>query len=190
MIRQLNGILAYKSADEVVVSCSGVGYALVVPSNAALPNIGDKVTFWTHLRVREDALDLFGFLTREELLLFEAMQKIQRFPAKTALAVLSHCGPDGFRRAVATGDLDTLMRIPGIGKKSAQQVLLEMRGKIDLSALPGDDAASGLDDPTLALIELGYSESDAKVMVARTRRDNPAVSDAAEIIKLSLRKRA
>lgn len=184
MIRYLEGRLIHKSEGEVVVSCSGVGYALAIPSNTRLPEVGSNVAFWTHLRVREDALDLFGFATRDELSLFEAMQKIQRFPAKTALAVLSHCGPEAFLRAIATGDIDALTRIPGIGKKSAQQVLLEMRGKIDIDAL--DQPPSSLDDAALALVQLGFSESDAVSRVARARKENP---DAAteDVIKRALR---
>lgn len=189
MIRQVSGSLVHRSAEEVVVSCGGVGYSVNVPGNTILPEIGGTITLWTHLRVREDAMDLFGFQTREELMLFEEMQKIQRFPAKTALAVLSHCGIDGFRKAVASGDLATLMRVPGIGKKSAQQVLLEMRGKIDLDALPGDEPSPDLDDPTLALIELGYSERDAKNRIASIKKESPEITDTAELIKIALRKK-
>ncbi len=188
MIRQLNGTLVHKTAEEVVISCGGVGYAVEMPSNTPLPRIGEHVTIWTHLRVREDALDLFGFASREELLLFESMQRIRRFPAKTALAVLSHCGVDGFRQAVASGDLDALTRVPGIGKKSAQQVLLEMRGQIDLGSLP--PAVTGTaDDATLALMELGFTESEARGRVEKVRVENPEMTDPAEIIKIALRKR-
>lgn len=188
MIRQLTGALIHKSVSEVVILCGGVGYAVETPANTPLPAIGERLTLWTHLRVREDALDLFGFATREELLLFESMQRIRRFPAKTALAVLSHCGVDGFRRAVATGDVDALTRVPGIGKKSAQQVLLEMRGQIDLSALPGAEVKS-TDDVTLALVELGFTEAEARVRSEKARAEHPQAKDPAEIIRIALRKR-
>jgi holliday junction DNA helicase RuvA len=136
VIRQLAGVLVHRGANEVVISCGGVGYGVVVPSNTPLPPAGERVTLWTHLRVREDALDLFGFATRDELELFESMQGIHRFPAKAALAVLSHLGVEGFLRAVSGGDVDALTKIPGVGKKTAQQLLLEIRGQIDLSKLP------------------------------------------------------
>lgn len=189
MIRQLSGILTHRDTSGAIVSCGGVGFSVEIPSNTPLPPMGDRVTLWTHLRVREDALDLFGFATRDELELFETMQGIHRFSAKSALAVLSHVGVEGFRRAVASGDLDALTRIPGIGKKTAQQLLLEMRGQIVLSRLPESRGETNdLDDAALALVELGYTVSDARDRIAAVKRDNTDVTDTAAILKLALQR--
>jgi Holliday junction DNA helicase RuvA len=189
VIRQLSGTLIHRGTSEVVISCDGVGYGVVVPSNTPLPPAGERVTLWTHLRVREDALDLFGFASRDELELFESMQGIHRFPAKSALAVLSHLGVEGFLRAVSSGDVDALTTIPGVGKKTAQQLLLEIRGHIDLTKLPESRSAkSDLDDAGLALVELGYAESEARDRVAAVRREHTSVTDVAEILKLALQR--
>ncbi len=190
MIRQLTGRVARKDGNSVVVAVSGVGFLLEVPASTRIPPEGETVTLWTHLRVREDALDLFGFGTPDELELFEAMIGVTRFPAKAALSVLSHVGVEGFRRAVAKGDVKALTGAPGVGSKTAQQLLLELRGKIDLEELPETKRGKGepLDDPTLALIELGVPEPEARLRVKKARESNPEIEDTAEIVKIVLKK--
>lgn len=187
MIRRLSGTLVDRTPDAAVVSCGGVGFAVHVPKNAVLPPLGSEVTLWTYLRVREDALDLFGFLTADELELFELMQKIRGFPARTALAVLGHCGIEGFRAAVAGGDLDALTAVPGVGKKLAQQLLLDLKGAIDLDELRKPKSSEKLDDATLALMELGYREEEAIARVQRVREEHKGIKEAAEIVRLALK---
>jgi len=186
LIRRLEGTLVLRDAESVVVSCHGVGYLVEIPANCPLPPVGGKLELWTHLRVREDAMDLFGFARLEELRLFEAMLKVKRLPARTALAIIAHCGVEGFRKALAEGDLALLTRVPGVGKKSAQQILLEMRGRIELDALPAASGGAIKDDAILALIELGYGEAEARERVATIRKENPKALDPAEIVRLAL----
>lgn len=188
MIRLLQGIVAYRDIGELVVLCGGVGYAVQVSPHGVTAGIGDQVTLWTRQRVREDSVDLFGFATREELAMFDAMQKITRFPARTALVVLGRLGVDGLRRVISAGDLEALTGIPGIGKKTAQQMLLEMRGQIELAALPSSPESNegAMDDAMLAMVQLGFVEKEARVRVERARKKNPEISDIAEIVKLAL----
>jgi Holliday junction DNA helicase RuvA len=186
LIRRLEGTLVLRDAESVVVSCHGVGYLAEIPANTPLPPVGGRVELWTHLRVREDALDLFGFAKLEELRLFEAMLKVKRLPARAALAIIAHCGIEGFQKALGDGDVDSLTRVPGIGRKSAQQILLEMRGKIEFDALPSAGGGAVKDDATLALIELGYSEAEARERVAAIRKADPSVTDPAEIVRMAL----
>lgn len=186
MIRRIEGTLVLRDAESVVVSCQGVGCLIEIPANCPLPPVGGRIELWTHLRVREDALDLFGFARLEELRLFETMLKVKRLPARTALAIIAHCGVEGFRKALADGDLALLTRVPGVGRKSAQQILLEMRGRIELDALPAISGGAIKDDAILALIELGYGEAEARERVAAIRQENPQALDPAEIVRLAL----
>lgn len=129
MIRTLRGTLLEKRPDAVVVEAGGVGYALAVPltTSEVLPAPPAEVFLHTHFRVREDAHELFGFATAEARDLFERMLRIHRLPARSALSVLSHLSPEAFRAAVAAGDIATLTAIPGIGRKIAEKIVLELR---------------------------------------------------------------
>lgn len=187
MIRRLSGTLVQRGKDEVVLSCAGIGFLVSIPSTTPLPAVGGELTLWTHLRLREDAADLFGFATLEEHLLFESMQKIRGFPARTALSVLSHFGVDGFRQVIIRGEVKPLTEVPGVGKKLAQQLLLDMRGAIDLEELKTPASSKPQDDAVLALMELGYRENEATERVARVRGENKGVKDLAQLVKLALR---
>ena len=105
------------------------------------------------------------------------------------MAIIGNCGVQGFRKALAEGNIKSLTSIPGVGKKTAQQLLLELRGQIDFDELPdADEDFSTLDDSTRALIELGYSENIAKQIIRKVREENPELNDNSEIIKLALKK--
>lgn len=191
MIRILRGVVAYRDLEEVVLMCGGVGYAVAVPERSVRASVGDEITLWIRQRVREDSLDLFGFATREELSVFDALQKIPRFPARTALSVIARLGVDGLRRVIAAGDLSALTSIPGVGKKTAQQMLLDLRGQIDLEALPESAVEEGggdADDAVQALIQLGFTLRDAKLRVDRVRRENPGEKDTAVLVKRALQR--
>ncbi|PIU47537.1 MAG: Holliday junction branch migration protein RuvA [Candidatus Hydrogenedentes bacterium CG07_land_8_20_14_0_80_42_17] len=189
MIRKIAGEIIHRHEGEVIVQTGGIGFRIAVPSLSKFPPLGSSVSLWTFLRVREDSLDLFGFLLFEELTLFESMLKVNRLPAKTAMAIIGNCGVQGFRKALAEGDIKSLTSIPGVGKKTAQQLLLELRGQIDFDELPdADEDFSTLDDSTRALIELGYSENIAKQIIRKVREENPELNDNSEIIKLALKK--
>lgn len=189
MIRKISGKIVDKHNNVVIVETCGVGFEIEVPPSYNLPSIGKEIALWTYLRIREDALDLFGFLSIEELNLFEAMMKVSRLPARTGLSIISNKGVQGFQKLLAENDVAALTSIPGVGKKTAQQLLLELSGKINFDELPGTDFENNsLDDPTRGLIELGYSVQDAKKIVKRIKEDKPEISDTAEIIKLALQR--
>jgi Holliday junction DNA helicase RuvA len=164
LIGRLSGKLAGKHPPQVLVDCNGVGYELDVPMSTFynLPAIGDAVTLHTHLVVREDAHLLFGFGTEEERRVFRQLLKISGVGARTALAVLSGLSVSELylaelAQAVALQEAGRLTRVPGIGKKTAERLLLELKGKL-VDVRP---TAAGTSDVLDALLGLGYSEKEA-----------------------------
>ncbi|WP_028536814.1 Holliday junction branch migration protein RuvA [Paludibacterium yongneupense] len=170
MIGRLSGILAEKMPPQVVVDVNGVGYEVDVPMNTfyQLPAPGEKVSLFTHLVVREDAHLLFGFASREERTSFRQLIKVSGIGARIALAILSGMTADELAVAIAAEDVKRLSSVPGIGKKTAERLVLELRGKLvsgTTVATPGGlpfaaepDARS---DILNALIALGYNEKEA-----------------------------
>lgn len=172
MIALVKGELAYKSVDHVIVDVGGVGYRLFIPLSTfyILPESG-LVQLFVHTHVREDALLLYGFLTVDEKELFATLIGISGIGPKLAVNILSHIPVVDLKLAIAGGDIKRLSGLPGIGKKTAERLVLELKDKIgDTSALvatvPGDasSAASSasLEDVISALINLGYKESQAR----------------------------
>ena len=170
MIGRLHGTLLEKSPPQLLVDCAGVGYEVDVPMSTLykLPPTGHTVTLLTHLAVREDAHQLFGFATASERDAFRALIRISGVGARIALALLSGLSVDELAQAVAAQDAARLTRVPGIGKKTAERLLLELRGKLgpDL-ARAGGGAQAGQADVLQALLALGYSEREAAAAVAR-----------------------
>ena len=152
MIGRIHGQLVEKHPPQIVVNVNGVGYELDVPMSTfyQLPGNGAEVTLYTHLLVREDAHQLFGFATEPERLAFRQLIKVSGVGARTALAVLSGLSVGDLRAAVSAQDGGLLTRIPGIGKKTAERLLLELRDKLD-----------GASDIANALMALGYNEREA-----------------------------
>ena len=159
MIGRLTGKLAGKHPPQVLVDCNGVGYELDVPMSTFynLPAVGDPVTLHTHLVVREDIQALYGFGTLEERAAFRQLLKISGVGARTALSVLSGMSVAELAQAVALQESARLTKVPGIGKKTAERLLLELKGKL-ADAKP---AATGASDVLNALLGLGYSEKEA-----------------------------
>ena len=159
MIGYLKGRLAAKHPPQVVVDVAGVGYEVDVPMSSFynLPAVGEAVTLHTHLVVREDAQTLYGFGTLEERGAFRQLLKISGIGARTALAVLSGMSVAELAQAVAMQEASRLTRVPGIGKKTAERLLLELKGKL-ADVKP---AAAGASDVLDALLGLGYSEKEA-----------------------------
>jgi Holliday junction DNA helicase RuvA len=159
VIGRLRGQLAGKHPPQVLVDCNGVGYELDVPMSTFynLPGVGDAVTLHTHLVVREDAQTLYGFGTLEERSAFRQLLKISGVGARTALAVLSGMSVAELAQAVAMQEAGRLTKVPGIGKKTAERLLLELKGKL-ADVRP---AAAGASDVLDALLGLGYSEKEA-----------------------------
>ena len=165
MIGKIAGRLLEKHPPQIVVDVHGVGYELDVPMSTFynLPATGAEVSLYTHLVVREDAHQLYGFATEGERLAFRQLLKISGVGARTALSVLSGLSVSDLREAVARQDSGRLTKIPGIGKKTSERLLLELRDKLDAAlgapaAQKGDGQAS---DVTHALLALGYNEREA-----------------------------
>jgi Holliday junction DNA helicase RuvA len=187
VIGRLSGKLAGKHPPQVLVDCNGVGYELDVPMSTFynLPGVGDAVTLHTHLVVREDAQTLYGFGTLEERSAFRQLLKISGIGARTALAVLSGMSVAELAQAVALQEAGRLTKVPGIGKKTAERLLLELKGKLGADlALPAAGAAGEAPADILqALLALGYSEREA----AAACKALPAGVGVAEGIKLALK---
>jgi holliday junction DNA helicase RuvA len=160
MIGRLQGRLAAKNPPQVMVDVAGVGYELDVPMSTFynLPATGEPVMLYTHLVVREDAHTLYGFASLEERAAFRQLIRISGVGARTALSVLSGLSVADLAHSVAMQDAGRLTRIPGIGKKTAERLLLELRGKLADATVPTAERSS---DVLNALLALGYSEKEA-----------------------------
>jgi Holliday junction DNA helicase RuvA len=165
VIGRLSGKLAAKTPPQVLVDVGGVGYELDVPMSTfySLPATGEAVSLFTHLVVREDAHVLYGFATLEERTAFRQLIRISGVGARTALAVLSGLSVGDLAEAVALQEAGRLTKIPGIGKKTAERLLLELKGKLAEGAVR--QAAGGATDVVNALLGLGYSEKEALAAV-------------------------
>jgi holliday junction DNA helicase RuvA len=187
MISRLRGEVVTRSASGVVIDVGGVGY-LVNPTASARRNAepGGEVVLETYLHVREDILQLFGFAEAAERELFELLLSVQGVGPKVALAIVSGSSPDALRRAIAFEDTDLFQAIPGIGKKTAQRVVMELKEK--LGAVGEAHAPTPLSPkPHLvardALVELGYSLAEAEEALAGTDPDAPPEERVREALK-------
>jgi Holliday junction DNA helicase RuvA len=169
MIGRIQGILVEKNFPQVIVSCNGVGYEIDVPMSTfyPLPRTGEEVTLLTHLVVREDAHLLYGFITAGERAAFRQLLKISGVGPKVALSVLSGMSVEDLAVAVSTEDAGRLTKIPGIGKKTAERLVLELRDKLPktLGVARAESAAAGGADVLNALLSLGYNEREAAAAV-------------------------
>ena len=187
MIGRIHGRLAEKHPPQILVDVQGIGYEIHVPMSTfyQLPATGAEVSLVTHMVVREDAHQLYGFATESERHAFRQLLKISGVGARTALSVLSGLSVADLSEAVSAQDAGRLTRIPGIGKKTAERLLLELRDKLDAvivaSGASKDDGQAG--DVTNALIALGYNEKEA----AWATRQLAAGLSVAEGIRQSLR---
>jgi Holliday junction DNA helicase RuvA len=186
MIGRLIGILAEKSPPQVLLDVNGVGYEVDVPMSSFynLPGLGERVTLLTHFIVREDAQVLFGFLTHDERATFRLLVKISGVGPRTALSVLSGLSVSDLAQAVSLQEGARLIKVPGIGKKTAERLLLELKGKLGqpLSAA-ADHASAAASDILQALLSLGYSDREA----AAALKSLPREIGVSEGIKLALR---
>ena len=197
MIYSVRGTLIIKEAGLAVVECAGVGYGCRTTYNtlAALGSIGDEVMLYTHLQVREDGTELFGFYDKRELGCFKMLLGVSGVGPKAALAILSDIDPNNFALAVATGDFKQLTKVKGVGPKMAQRIVLELKdklskeqmtlsrsapvGPVNRAFISGCAAAEAVD----ALLVLGYSQAEAENAVSQL---DPSLS-AEELIRLALK---
>ncbi len=186
MIGRITGTLLEKTPPVVCIDVGGVGYEIDVPMSTLydLPDNGAKVTLYTHLAVREDAHTLYGFLSASERSAFRALIKVTGIGARTALSVLSGMSVDELASAITQQETARLTRVPGIGKKTAERLLLELRGKLgaDLAHKAGTPSA-GRDDILNALLSLGYSNSESQAAL----KSLPEGIDVAEGIRQALK---
>ena len=175
MIGKLTGTLAEKNPPQVLVDCHGVGYEVDVPMSTFynLPGVGEKVALLTHFVVREDAQILFGFGSPSEREAFRQLIKISGVGPRTALAVLSGMSVADIGQAVTQQDASRLVKVPGIGKKTAERLLLELKGKIgaDLGPAGAVVANDAQGDILQALVALGYSDKEAQAALKSLPKD-------------------
>lgn len=196
MIGSLRGILAAKKAPSLLLDVGGVGYEIDAPLSTffKLPNLGEEVFLHTHLAVREDAHVLYGFLTESERTLFRSLIKVTGIGAKLALGILSGVSAEEFQRCVRSNDAAMLVRLPGIGKKTAERLIIELRDRLPeigggvSSPVPaGGEAVAAPSDPVAdavsALQALGFRPQDANAMV---RAIPPEGKSSEDLIRLAL----
>ena len=193
MIGRLRGTLIAKQPPALVVDVGGVGYELEAPMSTFfdLPELGREVALFVHYAVKEDTVALYGFLRETERTLFRTLQKVSGIGARIALSVLSGVSTDEFARLMQSGDIAALTRIPGIGKKTAERMLVELRDRVDGIALASSSAFSAgavpkdpVAEASVALQQLGYKPAE----VARLVKDAAAAGDDAEqIIRKALK---
>ena len=187
MIARLKGVLLEKTPPHVVIDCSGVGYECEVPMSTFynLPNIGETLTLLTHFVVREDAQLLYGFGTERERTTFRQLLKVNGIGAKSALSILSGLSVEDLIQAIALQETGLLTRVPGVGKKTAERLLLELKDKFSVEGLTGNSNApkSAASDVLNALVSLGYNEKEALLAVKQLAPD----VGVSEGIKLALK---
>ena len=195
----IEGIVEHKSSGELVINAGGVGYLLLCSQStlSAAPPRGEFTRIYTHLSVREDAMELFGFTSQEEKAMFLRLTSISGIGPRTALGVLAAMPLPDLTLAILTGDAATLCRAPGIGKKTAQRITLELKDKLsaeDLPAgtqavsLPGSSGAdSAVGEAILALQSLGYTQSEAARAVSAAHQDAGDGAGTDDLVRLALR---
>lgn len=195
----IEGIVEHKSSGELVINAGGVGYLLLCSQStlSAAPPRGEFTRIYTHLSVREDAMELFGFTSQEEKAMFLRLTSISGIGPRTALGVLAAMPLPDLTLAILTGDAATLCRAPGIGKKTAQRITLELKDKLsaeDLPAgtqavsLPGSSGAdSAVGEAILALQSLGYTQSEAARAISAAHQDAGDGAGTDDLVRLALR---
>lgn len=200
MISYIRGTLAEKNEDSAVVEAHGVGYQIFVPVPvlSELPPLGESVKIYTYFNVREDGMSLFGFLSRQDLAMFKQLIGVNGIGPKSALGILSALRPDVLRMAVASGDAKTISRAPGVGPKTAQRIILDLKDKIR----PEDVLAGGLEESLAvpeeisgvgqagkeaveALTALGYSAAEAAGAVKKVKITEEMTAE--DVLKGALR---
>ena len=191
MIGRLSGILAHKVPGEIVVDVGGVGYQIFIPLSVfyLLPEAGTRVTLHIHTHLREDALQLYGFLEPEEKQLFLLLNSVAGIGPKLALNILSGMPTDDLARALKEGDQLSLLSIPGVGKRLAERLVVELRDRLvtfSLEEARGGDGTELMRDAISALVNLGYRRGDAEKSVREITQRGEGTLE--EVLKEALRK--
>lgn len=196
MIAQVTGEVRFISSDRVIVEVAGIGYLVsVTPDTSGAMTLGSTLTLHTSMIVREDSMTLFGFLDQKSRETFELVQTVSGIGPRVALSILAHLTPETLAHAISTESIDTLSSVPGIGKKGAQRILLELKGKIvsiGPSVSPSSSQIQWREQLSGALTSLGYSPRDADAVVSIVAIDyanrgiDPAMADLSELLKAAL----
>ncbi len=189
MIAFLKGVLAARTADSAIIEVAGVGYAVGMSANALskLPDVGQSVQVHTYLQVRDDGISLFGFISQEEKSLFERLISVSGVGPKVALAALSSFTAPDLVSAIAAQDVALVSRIPGVGKKTAQRIILELQGSLDDLQSEGEGAASasaGMKGATEALLSMGFTSAEAQLAL----KDAPQQGNEAVLLQYALKR--
>jgi len=189
MIEHVRGVLQYKSPAFIVIETGGIGYKISLPlsSYGLLPAEGDEIKINTYLHCREDGLSLYGFLNQEERDFFLLLISISKIGPKSALRMLSSLSPSEFKKAIKRGDLTTLIDIPGIGKKTAQRLILELKERIaEEEIIEGGDEELAR-DALSALLSLEYTRNEARKAINQVINASKEEIDLASLIKEALK---
>ena len=183
MISYVKGELAAIEEQKAVIDVGGIGYGVYMPqqSMARLPEIGSTVKLHTYLNVKEDAMQLFGFLTRDDLEIFKLVIGVSGIGPKGGLNILSSMSPDELRFAIMSGDAKAISAAPGIGKKTAEKLIVELRDKVDIEEMLDSDMQS---EAVQALVALGYGSSES---LRAVKKASPGCSTAEDILKEALK---
>lgn len=189
MIAFLTGRVSHKASSYCLIDVGGVGYRLAMstPSLAALPSVGDEVTVHTYLHVREDELSLFGFESEAEKTAFEALITVSGVGPKVALATLSALDADSLARAISSGDVATICSVPGIGKKTAQRIVLDLADKLGAASATGRDTLGGstaMDEAHEALLAMGFSPAETSLAL----KDSSPGAESQALIRHALKR--
>ena len=191
MIGSLIGLIKEKTPSSILLEVNGIGYEIAVPLSTSfqLPNVGESAYLLTHLVVREDQHSLYGFATDEERKLFRALIKISGVGAKLAITILSGTNVNGFIQSVVNEDIDALVHLPGIGKKTAERLVVEMKDKVseissDENSFSQNTENSAVAEAMNALVNLGYKTKDAKTILDKIESEGLTVE---ELIRQALK---
>lgn len=192
MIAQIQGMVSWKSPTRVVMDVGGIGFEIHIPVSTyeKLPECGKEAVLLTHLYVREDVLQLYGFWEERDRQLFQMLISISGVGPRMALGILSGVTVEEFTRAVANNNVSLLTRVPGVGKKTAQRLVMELRDKLGPAVevgVAGEIMAGDiLEEATLALVSLGYRQSEAKKAVEKVARSETTLPSVEVLIKKAL----
>ena len=199
MISYIRGELVAVEKEKVIIDVGGVGYGIFMPESAMglLPQMGNEVKLYTYLNVREDAMQLFGFLTRDDLEIFKLLIGVSGIGPKGGLSILSKMTADDLRFAIMSGDSKAISAAPGIGKKTAEKVIIELKDKLDIeqilnpsdsetkSAIKMDSSANEVQSEAVqALVALGYGSTESLKAVNKVNSENMTVE---EVLKQALK---
>lgn len=206
MIAYVQGILENLEIDKAVIDVGGIGYEVNISASTCdrMPGLGDNVKLYTYMNVKEDEMSLFGFLTRDEIRMFRMLITVSGIGPKGALSILSVFDTDDLRFAILAGDVKTISKAPGIGKKTAERLVLELRDKISNADITGTEGigqaagsvstgkasgedASSRDEAVEALAALGYNATDAMKAVRKVLSASDEKLDTEAILKLALK---